>query len=141
MGHSAIAATMSPERSTLVFDPNKAGVNKRNSKGQPIEYRAMDGNRYNDNASAYLMRALMKQRETKQGTLSKMFDSGRWNGQGKVIIDGQVVADADNHAAKLKRMDIPENQGILQRFQQMLEKGGYDPFFDARDLQNQASLE
>lgn len=78
----------------------------------------------NESAGAFVLRALQKQEERRHPSLADMFYGGGWNGGGTV-----------GHEAKVRRVEeAPANAELYQRFGQMLEKGGWDSLYDARDL-------
>lgn len=119
----------------VTFTPIRPKITKYNQRGDPVEFEPMNGYLYGDNARAYLARAELKRLERRAATIEDALLNG-WNGQGRVVANGQVVADAQNHANKFSRMaNVPENAGVLNYFSRMLDKGGYDVIYDARDLQ------
>jgi hypothetical protein len=129
LSNPSVTVQNSPTISALEFNP--MGVrSQKNMTG------VVDGYAQQDAAQSYLLRAILKQREVGAKSLADLFNGTRWNGKGKAKFMGVVSADADNHSRKVKAMDNPLNKRLFDTYKQQLDKGGYDVYYDARDLQN-----
>ncbi len=139
--YGAVEFSQYPEAQGMQIRPRRPKITKTNERGDPVAFQAMAGDLYGQNAQAYILTAMEKQRQAKAATLADLLENKtNWNGRGKVLGDigrgkVEVLADAENHRQKLGRLQIPENAPLFELYDQMLEKGGYDPFYDARDLQ------